>query len=141
MNMKKGLTILELMIVVSIIAILAVAGLVNYTSQIKKGNDAKRKKDLDQLRLVLEDYYNDNNRYPALLNCGDELSPWLKNIPCEPGGKKSYLYETNAGGSYFRIYTRLENEEDRTIDQVGCSGGCGPGGDYNYGVTSGNIDL
>ena len=66
LSSKKSFTLLELTIVIGLLAILgaAVIALLNPWSQIGKANDAKRKHDLDVLRKVLEDYYNDHGCYP-----------------------------------------------------------------------------
>ena len=64
--MKKAFTILELLIVVSLMAILATAAifLINPSKQFQKARNTQRKKDLAELRKVLEDFYSDHNRYP-----------------------------------------------------------------------------
>jgi len=60
-------TLMELLIIIALIAILATALLVlfNPKKQIEKAWDAKRKNDLNTLRKVLEDYYNDKGCYPT----------------------------------------------------------------------------
>jgi GxxExxY protein len=59
-------TLMELLIIIALIAILATALLVlfNPKKQIEKAWDTKRKNDLNTLRKVLEDYYNDKGCYP-----------------------------------------------------------------------------
>lgn len=146
MGKKYGFTLIELLIVLSILSFLSIVGMGNYLNQLKKGHDGKRKKDLGALRTVLEDYYNDKGRYPltAEMACGYDLSPWLKSVPCETDGS-SYIYQTDTGGTYYRIYTVLEFDDDVLIEKVGCqkvvSGGCPGNSSYNYGVSSSNIDL
>lgn len=142
---KKGFTLAEILIVIAIVAILAMIALGSYLNQIKKGFDARRKKTLNQMRTALEDYYSDNNRYPASLSCGQNLSPWMKEVPCEPDGT-DYYYETDEI-TWFRIYTKLENEADPSIEKVGCDkvppngSGCPGNSAYNYGISGGNIRL
>jgi GxxExxY protein len=60
-------TLMELLIIITLIAILATAVLVlfNPKKQIEKAWDTKRKNDLNTLRKVLEDYYNDKGCYPT----------------------------------------------------------------------------
>ena len=112
---QKGFSLLELIIVVGILAVLAAMGLANYVNQLKKGRDAKRKKDLGELRVILEDYYNDNNAYPnPIPACNSNLPPWIKLMPCEPD-QTNYFYETDTNGTYFKFYTILENKEDPAI--------------------------
>jgi four helix bundle suffix protein len=63
----KGFTLMELLIIIALIAILATALLIlfNPKRQIEKAWDTKRKNDLNTLRKVLEDYYNDKGCYPT----------------------------------------------------------------------------
>lgn len=139
---NSGMTLMETLIVVALIALLASAFLAsaNYLTQIQKGKDAKRKSDLAMFKVKLEDYYNDNNRYPEVSEmdeCGVSLSPYINYIPCDPRGKNyPYLYETDANGQWYRIYAKLDNNKDTDIGALGCVSGCGPAGTYNYGVSS-----
>lgn len=66
-NFKNSFTLMEILIVVGMIAILGAAAiaLINPWAQIGKAWDAKRKRDLDTLKKVLEDYYNDKQCYPT----------------------------------------------------------------------------
>ena len=63
---RSSFTLLELTIVIALLALLAAATLwlLNPWQQIAKAQDARRKHDLDTLRKVLEDYYNDHSCYP-----------------------------------------------------------------------------
>ena len=62
----SSMTMMELLVIIGILAVLVVAffALFNPMQQIGKSWDSKRKKELDTLRKVLEDYYNDKNRFP-----------------------------------------------------------------------------
>jgi len=138
---KEGITLIELIIVLGFIAFMAVAVLLalNPVVQLGKARDARRKSDLSKLKNVLEDYYNDHKQYPDSLNCGQPLDPYLAKIPCDPLTHQSYVYVKTP--SYYYIYTKLEYENDPIIDKLGCAYGCGPGCNYNYGVSSSNVNL
>lgn len=167
--MKKSFTLMELLIVISIIVLLAIVILIslNPRGQINKSHDSKRKLELTQLSKVLEDYYNDKNCYPkpdevcydatgqtTCHICGNEtsppnfdnFSPYQNKLPCDPQHpSKKYLYQVDniSCPTWYRIYTDLSNSTDPAITEVGCSSGCGPAPDhpYNYGVSSPNIGL
>lgn len=64
---RKGFTLMELLIVVALVGIIAVVGivLINPWTQIGKGHDAKRKRDLNQLQKTFEEYYNNTGCYPT----------------------------------------------------------------------------
>lgn len=51
---NKGFTLIELMVVVSIIAILSVIGVTAFSSAQKQGRDAKRRADIDAIAKALE---------------------------------------------------------------------------------------
>ena len=136
-----GFTVAEVLIVITIIIMLASAFLVGFNpkTQIDKARDSKRKADLELMRAKLEDYYNDKGRYPAALACGDDFSPYLTTVPCDPRGG-DYLFQTTSGQEY-QLYTKLDYSKDPAIVSVGCESGCGPGLLYNYGVSSPNVGL
>ena len=164
--MKKGFTLMEILIVVALIVALATALLItlNPLAQINKGQDSKRKHELTQLNKVFEDFYNDKQCYPkpdevcykdktstVCPICGNDagspdFNPYLPQLPCDPRhSQKKYLYQIDdtTCPTYYRIYTTLSNTADPVIVSVGCQFGCGPAPDfsYNYGVSSPNIGL
>lgn len=132
-----------MLIVIVFLAILATLLLVTLKpqTQIQKSRDARRKADLVKLRNVLEDYNNDKKSYPGSLVCGSSLDPYIDKIPCDPQTGTSYAYVKSA--TAYWIYAKLEYDKDKTIAEVGCASGCGPGGscNYNYGVSSQNVGL
>jgi hypothetical protein len=119
---------------------------------VDKGNDIKRKSDLNKYKTAFEDYYNDTDCYPpeALWNgceCGGNcLSPHLETFFCDPTTKQRYYYApfpdedgVSDPCKGYRLFTKLQNAADPDIYLVGCSptNGCGVGilASYNYGIT------
>ena len=139
---SSGLSLVEVMIVLAIMAILILAAMTTLRAQIIKGRDAKRKADLNKLQKVLEDYYNDEGCYPSAWE--PALSPYLRQIPQDPVniGEHIYYYsfsqdEPGECKSWFKILTSLENKNDSDIEKVGCAGNaCQP---FNYVVSSTNV--
>ena len=163
---RFAFTLLELLIVVALLITIAIAVLIalNPWGQINKGQDTKRKQELNQLSKVFEDYYNDNNCYPTPSKvcynatgsttcniCGNQstspsFSPYLSRLPFDPRQPlKKYLYQVDSNNcpSWYRIYTAFSDRSDPIIVSVSCQYGCGPSPDfsYNYGVSSSNIGL
>jgi prepilin-type N-terminal cleavage/methylation domain-containing protein len=60
-----GFTLIEMLVVVTIIILLTSIGLVSYGQISKTSRDAKRKSDLEQARAALVLYRIDNGVYPA----------------------------------------------------------------------------
>jgi len=161
--MKKAFTIIEILITISIIALLAAALFIlfNPKKQIEKSWDGKRKGELSGLKKTFEDYYNDKKCYPrptevcykdnTHLNCSicgkntpSALLSYVSQLPCDPQNPaKEYLYQVDdtTCPSWFRIYSKFSNSQDTIIEEIGCNWGCGPALAYSYGVSSPNIDL
>ncbi len=138
-NTNKGLTLTELLIVISIIAFLAILIVAYLRSQVFKGNDARRKADLKRIGIAAEEYEKDKNCYPlpSLLSCnpGKGLLPYLSKIPCDPVTDATYLYdyEDSVCPKWYRIYGKLENEKDP--DSIL---GIGPNSVFNFEYSSPN---
>ncbi|KKS63324.1 MAG: General secretion pathway protein G [Candidatus Collierbacteria bacterium GW2011_GWF1_42_50] len=122
----RGITLLEVLIVIGILSILAASSSIFIPPLINKAYDARRKADLHSIKVNMDVYYSFAEQYPEELpDCGQPL-----------------MYKSQSGDlQSFRVYTLLSNLSDISISDVGCLGGCGPDCFYNYGVSSANIDL
>ncbi len=66
-NTKKAFTLIELLMVISIIGILSSIVLTSISGATKKARDTVRKSDLSQIQKALEVYQTDHDgRYPAI---------------------------------------------------------------------------
>lgn len=148
-----GFTLVELLIAITIIAILSIIGLSVYQSVYKSSRDAKRRSDLKFIQSALEQYHGDQKYYPFTLpSNGSELSftnssgrkfVYMNKVPQDPG-TTPYLYmpsgtgcssnDTAASCSGYCLYVRLENSTGVTSDP-GCSVPPSGYSGYNYGVT------
>jgi len=144
-NKRTGITLIEVLIVVAIVAILIITAIGIYLHQLAKGYDARRKTDLAQIKVALEEYEKDHNCYPTAFSCvgeGEEiLKPYIPDVPCDPRTKADYVYHpsTSTGcPSWYWMFTSLENTSDSAIDDLGCRYGCGPTYAYSYYVSSPN---
>lgn len=150
---KKGLTLIELLVVFGLIAALTIAAFVVVPTQLKKARDARRKSDLDRIKIVLYDYYFDNDCFPQELpECGENFGAngevYLNDLPCDPSGEPYVYARTKKGGGkcsqWFRLFTNLEVTTDPIIEKIHCRQGCGPDKNncfYNYGVASTNTQV
>lgn len=85
MTMKdnKGFTLVELMVVLTIIGLLLSIVVPNYIGKVRRAEEATLKENLTLMRDALDKHYADAGRYPGTL---DELvsKRYLRSIPKDP---------------------------------------------------------
>jgi general secretion pathway protein G len=139
-TLKKqgGFTLLELLIVIVIIGILALLIIPNITSAPKKARDTTRKTDITTIRKALEEYFVNNNSYPASGSWQTDLTsgsaPLMKSVPTDPknGSPSQYVYTYTPSGTPATSYTLgacLENDADQgqgtaAANATGAPSGC-----------------
>jgi len=124
MKNNVGFTLLELMIVIIILGVLAALISGNFITSLKKGRDARRKGDLEQIQRSLEMFYEDKKAYPASITfdakfcennpCGATDKVYMQKVPTDPSGK-NYRYCTNTSTNQYQLYAYLENSNDLKI--------------------------
>lgn len=89
----RGFTLVELLVVLSLISILAAMGVVQYRNSVRLGQEAVLKKDLFAMRDAIDQYYADKNKYPPSL---DSLvsDGYLRRIPEDPITKSADTWVT-----------------------------------------------
>jgi prepilin-type N-terminal cleavage/methylation domain-containing protein len=154
MVLKRGYTLVELLIVMSIVVVLALMmiGILNPRALVGRANDGRRKKDLARIKVAFEEYYNDKGCYPVgfgfnnFVCDSDSFAPWLTSWPCDPQ-KNKYLVATEEGvcPKWYKVTAKLENLNDPdipagwTYNSSMMLGGSLTAMNSNYGVSSANI--
>ena len=88
-----GFTLIELMVVMSLIVILATVGLVQYRQSITYTKEAVLKDDLNKLRDAIDQYYADKNKYQSTLQ--DLVSSgYLRALPKDPFTNSDSSWQT-----------------------------------------------
>jgi len=148
-KMSSGFTLIELLVVITILTLLMLLSFLVYRHQIGKAYDSKRKSDIYDIKIALEEYEKDHNCYPDFVSCegdsADDFQPYISMIPCDPETKKSYVYYPDPSNlschKWYWIFSNLSNDNDSKISDLGCTNGCGPTADeaiYNYYASSPN---
>lgn len=90
---QRGFTLMELLVVMTIIALLSTVGIVGYRHSTKLSKEAVLKENLFQLRHALEQYHADRSRYPSSLV---ELRSrgYMREIPKDPMTNSAETWRT-----------------------------------------------
>jgi general secretion pathway protein G len=90
---EAGFTLVELLIVISLISILAAMGLVQYRNSVVSAKEATLKQDLFRMRDAIDQYYADKGKYPSAL---DSLvtDGYMRRIPEDPFTKSADSWQT-----------------------------------------------
>ena len=93
MRSQRGFTLVELLIVLSLVSILAAMGVVQYRNSVQLGREAVLRRDLFAMRDAIDQYYADKNKYPASL---DALvsDGYLRKIPEDPITRTADTWQT-----------------------------------------------
>jgi general secretion pathway protein G len=90
---ERGFTLLELMVVATLLIVLATIGLAQYKSGVTRAREGVLKTDLFNMRDAIDQYYADKGMYPGTL---DELvsAGYLRKVPDDPFTMSSSTWQT-----------------------------------------------
>lgn len=115
-----GFTLIELLVVISVIAILVTLGFTSFSTAQKKGRDAKRKSDIKEIQVALEQYYSvcgyqyptpNSGTFWSSIICTSPNLTMMETVPTDPR-LTPYACPTitDCSGTGFRICATLEGE-------------------------------
>lgn len=125
---RRGFTLVELLVVVTIISILISVAYVSFNVAQNKSRDSRRKQELKAISSTLVSYYQDNDIYPGNLSTDytsssadwiPSLTPnYIQKLPTETKTGNYYLYRlVGLAKKDFQLWATLDNPNDH--DAVG----------------------
>ncbi len=116
--MKRGFSLIELLVVISIIGVLTAVLMMNLVGARERSRDAQKIQDLNSLKSALRMYYNDNQSYPGTLSVLATGTSYVSGL----GDTTGWVYTQPSGSDSFRLVVPLEvgaGSED-TNSQLKC---------------------
>lgn len=109
--MKKGFTLVELMVVMTIMMVLTAIGALSYSQAVIKSRDGRRMSDLSKIQNALELYRHETGGpYPASDVVASTLVPkYLESMPTDPKTKDVYPYSLGATSYRYSLFAAVEN--------------------------------
>lgn len=105
-NGERGFTLIELLVVMAIIALLMSIAVPRYFMQTERAREVVLKHNLNVLRMSLDDYLQDNAKYPPSL---DELveKKYLRQLPFDPitGKHNSWKAKEDENGGIIDVHS------------------------------------
>ena len=95
MRSNRGFTLIEMLIVMTLISTLAAVAAANYRNSVRHSEEAVLKTDLFRLRDAIDQFHADNNKWPAdltdLVTAG-----YIRQVPVDPitKSKDTWVTET-----------------------------------------------
>lgn len=132
---KKAFTLIEIIVAISIIAVILTISIFSYSEIRSNGRNFKRVSDINQLQLSLEMYYRDVGFYPeeliageALVNPNDSSIIYINKIPSNPSPRNDgpcsaydYTYESGASSTYYTIDFCIGKSVNELIGGLNCA--------------------
>jgi general secretion pathway protein G len=144
---QSGFTLVELLVVMSIIGVLVTIVAGGFRSSQIRGRDAERKADLREIANALELFYSDYGKYPdasgtQIAACAydpvadsgtactwgddeftDSKTVYFKELPEDPSSAYDYVYRIvpSSSNQKFQLFARIENTRDPDCVGGDCS--------------------
>jgi len=90
---ESGFTLIEILIVITLIFVLAGIALIQYQKSVTRAKEAVLKEDLFRLRDAIDQFYADKNKYPQSL---EELvtEKYIRAVPADPFTQSTETWQT-----------------------------------------------
>jgi len=110
MKIKKGFSLIELIVTITIIAVVTVVTTISFSSTNRKSRDSRRSADLEKIRIGLEMARQVGSTYPATLDVLVTNS-YMAELPKDPktGTSDSYVYSRTVSNYEYTLQATMED--------------------------------
>lgn len=139
---RQGFTIVELLVVITVIGILSVITVVSYTGITQQANVARMQVELESAYKKLNMFYTENDTYPVDLSAAKDA----KLIPTDSKTNEIYVADNSVNPAYY-CYSFTTGTETYAIDSSssvskgGCLTNLVTNGDFSNGTTGWGADY
>ena len=149
MRLRRGFTLVELLVVISIMAILTVVAVSQFNTAKIKARDTQRKTDIDAVAKAIDMYYADYGMFPEqeMLDWGGEFTDdsdgsdyvYMKVLPSESRLDSQYCYLPSNDQTSYLLFANMEGDGAVTGDYAVNSDQCDD--EYNFVKTAANTTV
>lgn len=123
---SQGFTLIEVLVVSTLLLVFSAVVMIGYSSSSKTARDAQREKDIKQVQVALEAYYEIYHSYPvagsmtALLSNANFVT-FLQNSKIQdPLNTGSYVYTVTSNGTTYQLgYTKEKTQTQVIVNTLG----------------------
>ncbi|HYD34559.1 MAG TPA: type II secretion system protein [Vitreimonas sp.] len=120
---QRGFTLLELLVVISIIGILIAMGAAAFSTAQKKSRDARRRGDMKTIQNAFEQYYANNGSTYAACNTMASSTYLPGGMPVDPQTQTAYTCTATA--TTYCVCATLEDTTAGNSTNTSCAYGTG----------------
>lgn len=119
--MRKGFTIIELLIAIAILGILAsiIISVIQSGKVSARKRDAQRVSDLSKLQVVIESYAADAENNSPPNNLPSLVPTYIGAVPVDPTNQGSLVYTYQKGSTQYELSAVLEANPDKMANDGG----------------------
>ncbi len=126
MKKNKGFSLIELLVVISIIGVLTTVLVMNFVGSRERARDAQKIQNLNSLKNALRMYYNDNQIYPPSIN--GLVPSYIPSLGDMSGVGYSQL--STGDGFIMRVSLEVGAGDEDINSQINCGDTNPPNGVY-----------
>lgn len=131
LHRRRGFTLLELLVVISIIGILIAMGAVAFSTAQQRGRDSKRRGDAKAVQSAFEQYYVANGSTYGASCAAMAAAPYMAaGMPSDPRNTGSYVYSCASTASTYCFCAFLEADGSGNASDASCTYATGATADY-----------